>query len=170
MKKFLLAFIVLVILLTGAFAFIYKKNQAPKVHYHAGFVIFKDNKQVDFSDFKYMVVKPCTTSKTEEKETPEDNQIEKAHLHDLVGDVVHVERENSKWSDLFTNLKYNMDYSKTTAYINGKKVDNFQDLVIQPYDSLVILIGSSDAKTALSKAVKVTHIKDAEKRSENCSS
>lgn len=167
----LILVVVVLIVVSASFLFILNKREpVKKVHYHAGFVVFKDNKQVDFTDFKYMVVKPCTTEKTKEKETDEDDQMERAHLHDLIGDVVHVERENSKWSDLFTNLKYSVDYSKTTAYLNGKKVNDFQNLIIQPYDSLVVLIGPNNEKVALSKAATIAHIKDAEKRSENCGS
>lgn len=168
--KLIIVFVVLIVVSASVLVVFHKKEAVKKVHYHAGFVVFKDNKQVDFSDFKYMVVKPCTTDKTEEKESNADNQIEKAHLHDLIGDVVHVERENAKWSDLFTNLKYTIDYKNTSAYLNGKNINDFQNLVIQPYDSLVVLIGENDTKNVLTKAVSVDHIKKTEKRSENCGS
>lgn len=168
--KILVLFGAVVVIILSAFVLLHKKQEVKKVHYHAGFVVFNDNKQVNFTDFKYMLVRPCTTSKKEEVEAEEDSQIEKAHLHDSIGDVVHVEKENSKWSDLFTNLKYPIDYRNTSAYLNGKEVDNFQDLIIQPYDSLVILIGKSDSKIALSKAVGIKHIKETEKRSEYCGS
>lgn len=168
--KLIIVFVVLIAVSASILVVFHKKETVKKIHYHAGFVVFKDNKQIDFSGFQYMVVKPCTIDKKEEKESDADNQIEKAHLHDLVGDVVHVERENAKWSDLFTNLKYVIDYKHTSAYLNGKKIDNFHDLVIQPYDSLVVLIGENDTKNVLAKAVSVDHIKKTEKRSENCGS
>lgn len=168
--KLIIIAIILIIVSGGIFLAFHKQKPVQKVHYHGGFEVFKDNKQVDFSGFKYMVVKPCTTDKKEEKESDADDQMEKAHLHDLVGDVVHVERANAKWSDLFTNLKYNIEYKNTSAYLNGKKVENFENLIIQPYDSMVILIGSNDLNKVLSKAVTVKHIKEAEKRSENCGS
>ena len=165
-KLFLLIIIILIAIIGSiSFFFITKKQDVEKIHYHGGFVVFKENKQVDFSDFKYMVVKPCNL---EEEDEDEDEQIEKAHLHDQIGDVVHVEAENAKWSDLFTNLHYDIDYNSNEAYLNGKKTGNFQNLVIQPYDSLVVLIGKNDINKALSKAVKKPHIEETEKRSENC--
>ncbi len=168
--KLIITCAVLVIASGIVFLSLHKEKPLEKIHYHGGFVVFKENKEIDFSDFRYMVVKPCTTDKKEGKESEEDDQIEKAHLHDQVGDVVHVEKENSKWSDLFINLKYEIDYKNTQAYLNGKKVTNFKDLIIKPYDSLIVLIGSNDIKKALLKAVSVKHIKEAEKRSENCGS
>lgn len=168
--KLILIFIILFVASGTAIIAFNKQKPTQKVHYHAGFAVLKDNKQIDFADFKYMVVKPCSLNKEEEKESPEDDQIEKAHLHDQTGDVVHVEREGSKWSDLFANLKYEIDYKNTSAYLNGKKIDKFQNLAIQPYDSLVVLIGPNDVNKAKSKAITINHIKEAEKRSENCGS
>ena len=167
-KPLLLIGLLSIIIISVAVVLVFNKKEIKKFHYHAGFAVYKDDKKIDFMDFKYMVVKPCSLDKRERKESDEDNQIEKAHLHDMTGDVVHVERENSKWSDLFKNLKYNIDYGSITAYINGKKVDNIQNLVIHPYDSLVVLIGKNNAEKPLSNAVTIKHIKEAEKRSENC--
>jgi len=165
--RYIILALVIILGLTIVAFFILGKHEIKKIHYHAGFVVFENNKQVDFSDFKYMEVKPCNLDEGKNKEK-EDEQIEKAHLHDQVGDIVHVERENSKWTDLFTNLHYDIDYKIATAYLNSKKVDNFQNLIIQPYDSLVVLIGTNDTKKTLSKAVKKSHIQETEKRSENC--
>ncbi len=159
-----------VILLILASFLIIGRNKDEIVHYHAGFAVFTNNKQADFSDFKYMIIKPCNLDKDEEKESDEDDQIEKAHLHDQIGDVVHIERKNAKWSDLFTNLKYDINYQEVVAYLNSKKTTDFENLIIQPYDSLVILIGKNDSKKALAKAVKKSHIEETEKRSENCGS
>lgn len=171
-KRFKLIIIIglLIVVSIPVFTNLRKDTPTKKTHYHAGFVVFKDNNQIDFSDFKHMVIKPCTVDNKDKKESREDDQIEKVHLHDLVGDVVHVERENAKWSDLFTNLKFTIDYKNTTVYLNGKKVNNFQNLIIHPYDSLMVLIGSSDYKALSSKAVSKKHIKDVEERIGDCGS
>lgn len=168
--KLIIVFIILLIVSGAVFASFHKQKPVQKIHYHAGFVVIKNNEHINFSNFKYMVVKPCSLDKKEEKGDEEDNQLEKAHLHDQIGDVVHVERENAKWADLFTNLAYDIDYKNTFAYLNGKKVDNFENLIIQPYGSLVVLIGKNDINKALSSAVSLKHIKQTEKRSENCGS
>lgn len=169
-KYFYIIWAVLLVAVLGVTGFFVAKKQMPslfapkELHYHAGFVVFENNKKVDFSDFKYMSVKPCSVKETSE---PEDDQMEKAHLHDNVGDVVHVHRENAYWHDLFTNLKYPIDYSKTTGYINGKEVADWQNQKIQSYDSLVVFIGENDKKH-LKEAVTKEHIQLTEKKSENC--
>jgi pimeloyl-CoA synthetase len=137
-----------------------------KIHYHAGFVVFQDDKKLDFSDNKFMNIKPCTKN---EEEHEEDEQLEKAHLHDNVGDVIHVEQKNAKWKDLFTNIHFSIDYSKVTAYVNSKKVTDFENQEIHPYDSAVIFIGDNDKKY-LKEAVTKKHIMEKETTSESCGS
>ncbi len=172
-KGWAIIFICIFIILSILGMVINTKLFAPKkIHYHAGFVVFENDKRQDFSDVKYMHIKPCTVKGKDntESESDEDNQIEKAHLHDYVGDVVHVHREDVIWKDLFTNLKYNIDYAKATAYINGKEVKNFQDQEIQPYDSLIVFIGKNNIKEHLSEGVNKSHIQSVEKKSEECGS
>lgn len=142
----------------------------PKVHYHAGFIVVKDNQLINFSDVKYQNFEPCKSNQNDkEPETPERFQLEKAHLHDYVGDVVHVENKSSKWADLFTNLRYSINYQETTAFINGKQVSGFQSQQIKPYDSLVVFIDNTSNKDSyLAQAVTKQHIQEAEKKSENC--
>ncbi len=168
MKKNILLFIFLALAITGlSYFFIAKRAVSTKgVHYHAGFIVFDNGKKVDFSDIKYMTIKPCKL-KNSETDTSEDLQNEKAHLHDKVGDVVHVEAEGAKWGDLFSNIGYPIDYSKATAYINHQKVDDIKDYPIKAYDSLVIFIGKVDTQL-LDEAVTRDHILQIEKTSEIC--
>lgn len=155
----------LILLVAGLAIFGKKIFPEPKVHYHAGFVVFKDGKKLNFSDNKYMNFRPCT--KDDKDVGEEDPQLEKAHMHDNVGDVVHVEENGSKWKDLFTNIYYPIDYSKVTAYINGQKVSDFANQPIHPYDSAVIFIGKVDT-SHLKEVVTKQHIQDEEKKSESC--
>src|SRR4051812_30234652 len=107
MKKVIYIIFGLVIL--GSLGIIFRDQIQEKffpvkeLHYHAGFQVYENGKQKSFADIAYMHDKPCTGKKAEEEK--EDEQIEKAHLHDLVGDVVHVHRENATWGDLFKNIK-----------------------------------------------------------------
>lgn len=169
MKK--IGIVVISLLLLAGLSFggdtAYKKITTPeKVHYHAGFVVFQNDKKIDFSDFKYMRVKPCDEEKNH-KDTPEDIQAEKAHLHDLVGDVVHIEAAGAYWKDLFTNIKYPIDYSKTTSYLNGTSTPNFQNRKINPDDSLVVLIGEN-ANNHTQDAVGKEYIEKKAKESVDC--
>lgn len=165
-KIFIAVSLVFVILVSIGGYFGYKTLTTPKkVHYHAGFVVFQNDKKLDFSDFKYMRVKPCDDVKG--NDTDEDIQAEKAHLHDQVGDVVHVERDGAYWRDLFTNIKYPVDYSKTKAYVNGREIQDFQNTKITPYESVVILIGNNSS-THEKDAVSKQYIQKKEKESIEC--
>lgn len=156
------------IIVIGISGFIVSKKllTPTKVHYHAGFVVFQNDKKLDFTDFKYMRVKPCLEDKNV-KETREDIQAEKAHLHDNVGDVVHVEEGGAIWTDLFTNIAYNLDYSKVKAYENGKEINNFGSRKILPYESVVILIGENSSNH-LKDAVSKKYIEEKATKSVDC--
>ena len=171
MKKWIIRAIVVIVVAIVALAgiYFYKVVTIPqKVHYHAGFVIFTNNKKVDFSKTQYMSVEPCTLQTHEEEDTPQDIQREKAHLHDSVGDVVHVERSGATWGDLFTNLHYSIDYAQATAYLNGKKIADLAKQEIHNDDSLVVLIGKNDITKELKQAVTKKHIEETAKKSESC--
>jgi len=170
MKKKIIVVIIIFILTTlSYFGYLaIKKFTTPEnVHYHAGFVVFQNDKKIDFSDFKYMRVKPCLLDESNHDESPEDIQSEKAHLHDNVGDVVHIEGEGTIWKDLFTNIKYDLDYTSATTYINGKKVSNFENLSVQPDDSIVILTGDNKSDH-LKDAVSKKYIEEKAAKSVDC--
>lgn len=113
------------------------------IHYHSGFVVFENGKKIDFSDNKYMYIKPCSVDGKEDTDS-EDQQMEKAHLHDNIGDVVHIESRGAKWGDLFTNIKFEIDYSSASAYLNGLEITGIKDTAIRPYDSLAVFVGGVD--------------------------
>lgn len=164
---------IVVILLVACLAFVgvtfYKKLTTPqKTHYHAGFVLFVNNKKIDFSKAQYMSLSPCTLH-TNEDDSPATIQHDKAHLHDYVGDVVHVERTGAKWGNLFPNINYPLDFSKVTAYINGKQVQDIMDQPILPDESVVFFVGNNDVQKDLKQAVTKAHIEWEGKHSVECS-
>lgn len=136
-----------------------------EIHYHAGFIVYVDGKQIDFSDTKYMNIIPCAAPGQEVKE---DEQIEKAHLHDNIGDVVHVEHEGSMWSDLFKNIHYDLPDS-TKGYIDGVQVENILNQPITPYESVLFVTGSSDGVDT-KEIISREHIEEVESKSESCGS
>lgn len=139
------------------------------VHVHAGFQVYTNNKIVDFSDFKYMHEAPCTVN-GKPVEGYKDEQMEKAHLHDQTGDVVHVHRDNAIWGDLFQNIKYPLSPENINVYINGVKTENFLEQKIEPYHSVVIFVGEQEnVQVRLKNAVKKDRILQVEKKSETCS-
>jgi hypothetical protein len=140
-----------------------------EIHFHAGFQVYKDNILQDFSDFKYMKIEPCSLESHEE-ESENEEQLEKAHLHDGVGDVVHVHRDTAIWADLFQNINVSID-QESEGYINGEKVDDILSLPIKKYDRVVIFEGkNSEIQQKLAGAVTNEHIMETEQKSENCGS
>ncbi len=167
-KRFLYITVPLIFLLITISVFFFLKNQfiPAKVHYHAGFIVFQNNKKLSFSDSKYMFIEPCALSQKSVDSTAVA-QIKKAHLHDNVGDLVHIEHVGAKWQDLFININFPIDYSSVVGYINGKKIFNFQTQSIHPYDSLVVLIGKNDSKF-LKQAVTKDYMIKMAKKSTTC--
>lgn len=171
MKKIFIAVCLLIILGVTWFIILPKTLLKPKpVHFHAGFQVYKDDKLVDLTGPTHMHEEPCTVNGKPIDNPNANEQEEKAHLHDHVGDVAHVHRTNATWRDLFTNIKYPLS-NDVTGYINGKKIPNILDKKITAYDSAMFFVGKHSREAQLLKhAVPVSHIKDIEKRSETCSS
>lgn len=144
------------------------KAQTEEVHYHAGFRVYIDGRLQDYSAAKYMNIEPCTTGNQAVKE---DDQAEKAHLHDGVGDVVHVHRNGAVWGDLFKNIHVRFDPGeKIVGYsADGLKIPNILSQPIKPYESVVIVVGDqSEAGEYIKNAVTIEHIKEVESKSETC--
>lgn len=138
------------------------------VHYHAGFRVYREDERQDYSGFKYMNYTPC--SEHNEKKSAEEEQIEKAHLHDNVGDVVHVHRAGAVWGDLFKNIKAELPTDTVVrGYIDGRAVEDIRTEPITAYTTAVILIGESEASRS-GEIVPRTHIEEVEQKSELCGS
>ena len=169
----IIAFLLIDVVIIG---FVLNKmyNKPEKAHFHAGIQVYVDGKLQDFSDEKYMNTTPCALKgESNEHESPEEIQIEKAHLHDNIGNVAHAHLTGGKWKDLFQNMKYDIESKGVlTGYINGKPADNILDTKINPYDSVIILAGTvpNETEPLLKKAVSRDEIVKAEKMSENCGS
>ncbi|SRR5258708_6524102 len=166
MKRLVLFFIIL-LLITSLSAYAIRVAIKPKsIHYHAGFHVYVDGKLQDFSADTYMSLIPCGTV----SKNPKIEQLEKAHLHDNVGDVVHVHRKHVIWNDLFKNINFPIDTTKPPeGYINSKKVAAPLQQPITAYDSLVLFIGThGKVDNYLQQAVTKQHVQEVEKHSEPC--
>ncbi len=138
------------------------------VHYHAGFRVYIDGALQDYSDYKYMHFAPC--SEHEETRSLAEEQMEKAHLHDGVGDVVHVHRADAVWRDLFTNIQVELPKDKTfKGFINGIENDDILDAPVKGYNTAIFVVGSSDASHD-TELVSIDYIKEMEAKSELCGS
>jgi hypothetical protein len=168
MKKMLSGLILLFTLGAGC-----SSNTKPvahdEVHYHAGFQIYVDDVLQDFSAMEYMELAPCGPGEVAEDAT--------VHLHNSVGDVVHVHHDGMTWNNLITYLQDRQQFAPSNlsekgiyGYVNGKKIDDIRDYPITAYDSVIIIIGYElgDIEDKLDKAVTVDAIKKAESQKENC--
>jgi len=161
-KKLLI--LILVILAFAAGGYFFQKKQTKKIHYHAGFQVYAEGKLEDFSAPRFMHIKPCG----EDHRSKAEEQLDKAHLHDGVGNVVHIHREGALWKDLLQNLGYKLpEKVMISGYLNGKKVSNILESSINSYDSAVFFIGKVDEKL-LKNAVTKEQIMKAEKNTESC--
>lgn len=158
-----------VLLFAGAYYVKTSQTEAAHVHIHAGFQVYVDGVQQDFSDFQYMSFAPCSTGE-QKKLTPEERQIEKAHLHDSVGDVVHVHRKGATWGDLLKNIGFNYDASKElVGYTSDQVIPNILSQPINNHESVIIVIGDqSNASQHLANKVTVERIAQVEQMSELC--
>ncbi|MBP9702896.1 hypothetical protein KBD69_04365 [Candidatus Woesebacteria bacterium] len=136
------------------------------VHYHAGFKVYIDDQLQDYSGYQHMNYTPCSLH--DEKKSPAEEQMEKAHLHENVGDVVHVHREGAVWGDLFENIKANLPQDKIVrGFVDGSVVEDIMKTPIKPYTTAIILVGESDASRS-AEVVSREHIEEVEKKSELC--
>jgi hypothetical protein len=143
-----------------------KDDSHEAVHYHAGFRVYIDGTLQDYSDYKYMNFVPC--SEHDVKKTPAEEQIEKAHLHDGVGDVVHTHRAGAVWGDLFKNIQVELPKDKQLkGYINGIENEDIMETPIKEYTTAIFVVGDNNASHD-KEIVSIEHIKEVEAKSELC--
>ncbi len=132
--------------------------QPDTVHYHANFALYINGQRVQFRGIQYYTdAEMCTINNVM---TP----IGRAHMHDNVNDVVHVEDHAVTWGQFFANLGWYMgpDFiespdgtmykesgnSKLNILIDGQ---NYTDLggvantVIKDQDKLLVSFGDVTA-------------------------
>lgn len=145
-------------LLVGAAAILgvrYATYKPDTVHYHANFAVYVNGKQEQFKGVRYYeetAAQACTLEKV-------DDPAERAHMHDEVNSVVHVEDHLVTWGNFFQNLEWGIgdDYLKTadgiftpsdqnklTFMLNGKKVESIANVIINDQDKLLVSFGSGD--------------------------
>ena len=127
--------------------------QPETVHYHANFAVYVNGRQELFKGMQYYeetAAKSCTLEVAKDA-------AERAHMHDNVNSVVHVEDHLVTWGHFFQNLGYGIgdNYLKTadqvylsddqnhlTFILNGKKVNNIANTIIGDQDKLLVSYGT----------------------------
>src|SRR3989344_5599633 len=125
-----------------------------RVHYHANFQVFINGQSEQFAD-PALYEESAASCSEEEAMTPG----ERAHMHDNVNDVVHVEDHAVTWGQFFTNLGWVVDAKvietpsqmlladlshKISFMLNGQITDNVSNRVIGDQDKLLVDFGGSD--------------------------
>ena len=136
-----------------------------QVHYHANFAIYVNGVRQEFKGTQYYeetATEICTLH-------PVDSPKERAHMHDNVNSVVHVEDHLVTWGNFMQNLGWGMgdDYLKTTDatytngeqgklsfILNGKPIESIAGQIIQDKDQLLISYGT-DSSDQLQKEYKI---------------
>lgn len=167
----------MLIILIAAFAYnshsIFEKPATKKVeeiHYHAGFEIYKDGARIEFTDLGYMDVKPCGSEDDEDK--PDKHLEPEVHLHDGIGNIVHIHGKVALWKDLFKKLNIEIASASIEAYLDETPQSLLLDQPIKPYQQAVFFINSpgnhsQQISESLSR-MPISYIKDVEKKGENC--
>ncbi|MFA5003788.1 MAG: hypothetical protein WC498_00725 [Candidatus Saccharimonadales bacterium] len=141
------------------------------VHYHANFAMYLNGQRELFKNPVYYtdLTESCAV---EEQMSPH----ERAHMHDGVNDVVHVEDHAVTWGQFFQNLGWVVDnniirtptqlltptdQNKITFMLNGEETSNLVSRIIQDRDQLLVDFGATSTqdlqkefKTVPSTAVK----------------
>lgn len=124
----------------------------PRVHYHANFAVYINGQQEQFKNPMYYteIEESCTENG---RMTPH----ERAHMHDNINNVVHVEDSAVTWGQFFQNLGWVVDpgairsadnlylpdaQNNITFMLNGQPVDNVVRTVISDQDRLLVNYGS----------------------------
>jgi hypothetical protein len=127
-----------------------------EVHYHANFAVYLNEQREQFKSPVYYtdIEGICSAAEQEEHMTPH----ERAHMHDNINSVVHVEDAAVTWGQFFQNLGWVVDGQiiKTPAamyvpdgqraitfMLNGKEVSTITQRVIQDEDKLLVSYGAA---------------------------
>ncbi len=124
------------------------------VHYHANFAVYLNGQREEFKDIFYYIGGESCTGEAEHQMTP----YARAHMHDRVNDVIHIEDEAVTWGQFFQNIGWVIDpklvrtpeqllladsQNKVTFMLNGEKVDSIVSRVIGDKDRLLADFGST---------------------------
>ena len=73
-----------------------------RVHYHANFALYVNGQREQFEDPRYYSEAEMCSAETE------NEPAERAHMHDNINNVVHVEDSATTWGHFFTNLGWTL--------------------------------------------------------------
>ncbi len=132
----------------------------PSFHEHADFALFLNGEKFDFTKGEYMSTKPCVAQAhtwLPIAYAHGGDLEDSVHLHDGIGGVVHMHRENVSWHDFFESLKmefedtifiddegnqYRVDEKNEFRFLkNGEEIESLEDTEIRDLDRILISYG-----------------------------
>lgn len=141
-----------------------------EVHYHAGFLIYENGQQVDLSGIEYMTIQPCDQGHSSHgAHDSKDYDAAMIHLHDGVGDVVHVHADGQTWRMFMDSLNLDAD-AYPQMYRDGVEATLMDD-VIEPFERVVFADAGTEVTSQMIESVPSRErILEVENMSETCSS
>lgn len=144
-----------------------------RVHYHANFAVYINGQREQFQGPRYYEETEETMCASNNAHS--ENPSSRAHLHDNVNDVVHIEDHLVTWGNFFENLGWvvspqviaslsqvmpaDSDH-KISFILNGKPVKDITSRVIQDQDRLLVDYGntaSQDLQKEFSTVATTAH-------------
>lgn len=136
-----------------------------EVHYHAGFHVYENGERLDLSGFEYMTILPCSELHNHGGEKEYDASM--IHLHDGVGDVVHVHADGQTWRMLMESLGLEAD-GYTQMYRDGVEASLMDDVIV-PFERVVFAdAGTEVTSEMIAKVPSRERIQEVENTSETC--
>lgn len=105
-----------------------------EIHIHAGFQIYLNGELQNYSEDRFMNYTACS----------EDGSYDdglRTHLHNNVGDVLHVHKSGTTWRHFLEELGFDYKQTPTVAILNGENVGDYLDMQINNLDSIIIVAG-----------------------------
>ncbi len=157
--KLLLVF-ALGVLALGSARFVFA-GPPPATHYHANFMIYVDGQPLDLSGDRYMEEVASCYAESGGNIAP----VHRAHMHEGMGNVVHVHHPGVTWGHFFANIGFAVgtDYLFTDSdrlmnegerslklVVNGFAVESIENRPILSEDRLVVSFGSESFDDVMS--------------------
>ncbi len=123
-----------------------------ETHYHANFAVYINGQQVEFRDTTYYEEIAACSSEYE------NNPRGRVHMHEEVGDVIHIHDKRVTFGNFFQNIGWNvgdevletrdMVYqtagdTKLSYILNGVAIERIDNKVIGNMDKLLVSFGET---------------------------
>lgn len=170
MKKFINTLIILALgILIGALFIALgikstiSSSNKEEFHEHANIAVYLNDEILNLSDSKYMHFSACGFLDKEHEDEIQESPIEKIHLHDNNGGVIHVHKEGLTYADFFEGInmeladtyfvddegvRYEDNSSKQLRfYLNGEEVQSVGTKEVRNLDKVLITYNDTSRST-----------------------